>query len=368
MIYLAVVLAVLVLVELLFRAVGHVADEPLWWHDLVTQRKELRMRELARKGPVDVVVIGSSMMLYGVDPEVVGRRLGTRCYNPSIYRGVPRVTETWLRDFVLPVLKPRLVVASFCAIESNDVGPLVGRYEEYKAARVFSRSPLRRLQIALARRSYAVRFAPMAKLPGKLLRNVLTALRTPSAWRWHVPLEVPGKIGPLGEGTDMLDRSFAVMPRMGELVRGQVGPGYVNGGEQYAAWGRMPELCRSHGASLVFAAMPAPRSTFDTVFEGGYDAFLREQARLVALAESTGAPYVDVTEGIDDERYFADQMHCNRLGRDVFTARLADALVPYWSAVADDTRGDADRHGVRRDLAADDGVRADDGTRADGRA
>ena len=355
-------------VEAVFRAVGHVAQEPLWWHDLATQRKELQMRRLARRGRCDVVVIGTSMMLYGADPAAIGRRLGARCYNASIYRGVPRVTEAWLHDFVLPVLKPRLVVVSLSAVEANDFSPLVGRYDEYKAARVFSPSRLRRAQIALARRSYAVRFAPMAKMPKRLLGHVVTALRTPSAWRWHVPLEIEGKIGPLGEALDMLDRSFKVMPRMGELVRGQVGPGYSNGGDQYAAWGRMPALCRSHGAAVVFAATPAPRSMFDTVFEGGYDAYLREQARLVALADSTGTPVIDVTAGMDDEVYFADQVHCNRLGRDTFSARLADALVPYWSAVADDARGDADRDGVRRDLAADDGVRADDGTRADGRA
>lgn len=326
------------------------------------------MRRLARRGRLDVCVVGTSMMLYGVDPAAIGRRLGVRCFNASIYRGVPKVTEAWLHDFVLPILRPRLVVVSLSAVEANDNSPLVGRYEEYKAARVFSRSPLRRLQIALGRRSYAVRFAPLAKVPRRLLGGVVTALRTPSAWRWHVPLAIPGKVGELGEGTDMLDRSFKVTPRMGELARLQVGPGYTNHGEQYAAWTRMPALCRSHGAALVFAAMPAPRSMFDTIFEGGYERYLREQASLAEMAASTGTPYVDVTAGIDDETFYADQMHCNRLGRDTFTARLADALAPYWSALADDARGDADRDGVGRDLAADDGVRADDGTRADRRA
>lgn len=369
---LLVVVAALV-VEAVFRAVGHVAEEPLWWHDLSTQRKELQMRRLARRGPVDVVVIGTSMMLYGVDPAAVGRRLGTRCYNASIYRGLPRVTEAWLHDFVLPLLKPRLVVMSMSAVEANDDSPLATRYDEYKAARVFSRSPLRRLHVALARRSYAARYLPMAKQPRRLLRAVLTALRTPSAWRWDVPLEIPGKVGPLGEGTDMLDRSFKITPRMSELVRSHVGESYTTGGQMHAAWTSIPALVRSSGAALVYAAMPAPRSMFDTVFAGGYDAYQREQARLAAIAEATGTPYVDVTAGLDDEVYFADQMHCNRLGRDTFTARLAEALVPYWagapaSALADDARGHADGDGVGRDLAAHDGVRADDGARPDGRA
>lgn len=368
---LAVLLLVVVLclfVEAVFRAVGHVAEEPLWWHDLSTQRKELQMRRLARRGRVDVVVIGTSMMLYGVDPAAVGRRLGTRCYNASIYRGLPRVTEAWLGDFVLPLLKPRLVVMSMSAVEANDASPLTTRYDEYKAARVFSPSLLRRFQIALARRSYAVRFLPRAKQPRRLLREVLTALRTPSAWRWDVPLDIPGKVGPLGEGTDMLDRSFKVTPRMGDLVRSHVGPGYTTGGHLHAAWSRIPSLVRSHGVALVYTAMPAPRSMFDTVFEGGYDAYLREQAALAAIAESTGTPYVDVTAALDDETFYADQMHCNRLGRDTFTARLAEAVLPYWSALADDARGDADGDGVRGDLAAHDGVRADDRARPDGRA
>jgi ketosteroid isomerase-like protein len=355
----------LLAVELLFRAVGHVATEPLWWHDLATQRKELQMRRLARRGRLDVLVVGTSMMLFGVDPAAIARRLGVSCYNGSIYRGVPRVTEAWLHDFALPILRPRLVVIGLSPVEANDFSPLVGRYEEYRASRVFSASPLRRAQIALARRSYAIRFAPMAKLPKALARNVFRALRTPSAWRWHVPLDIPGKVGPLGEGLDMLDRSFKVMPRMGELVRGQVGPGYANAGEQSGAWARMPALCREHGAEVVFAAMPAPRSMLDGVFEGGHDAFLRERARLQRLADETGTRVIDVTEGIDDEAFFADQVHANRKGRDLFTARLADALSPIWSALAHDPRGHADGHGAGRDLAAHDGVRADDGSVAD---
>lgn len=369
------VLAVALLVELLFRAVGHVATEPLWWHDLLTQRKELQMRGLARRGRLDVCVIGASMMHYGVDPAALGRRLGVRCYNAAIYRGIPIVTEAWLHDFVLPILRPRLLVVGLSAVESNDNTPLLSRYAEYRAARVFSRSPLRRLQIALARRSYAVRFAPAAKMPRRLLGYLALALRTPSAWRWHVPLAVPGKFGDLGEATDMLDRSFKVTPRMGELARQQVGEGYQSMGEQAAAWARLPELCRAYGTSLVFSVMPAPRSMFDTIFDGGYERYLREQAALEAMAASLGVPVVDVADGIDDEAYFADQLHCNRLGRDMFTARLADALVPYWEAVAsgasalpDDARGHADRDGAGRDLASHDGVRADDGTRADGRA
>lgn len=370
-----VALAVLVLlvvavvfVELLFRAVGHVAQEPLWWHDLVTQRKELQLRRLARDGRLDVCAVGASMVLYAVDPAALGHRLGARCYNASIYRGLPKVTEAWLHDVVLPVARPRLLVVGLSAVESNEDSPIVDRYDEYRAARVFSRSPLRRAQVALARRSYAVRFLPAAKMPRRLLGHVATALRTPSAWRWHVPLGIPGKIGEVGEALDMLDRSFKVTPRMGELARAQVGPGNKSTGEQAAAWSRLPALCRSRGTTLVFAVMPAPRSMFDTIYDGGYEAYLRDQETLKAMAASHGVPVVDVTDGLDDEAYFADQLHCNRLGRDTFSERLADALVPYWSALADDARGDADGDRAGRDLAADDGVRADNGARADRRA
>lgn len=346
------------LVELLFRAVGHVGTEPLWWHDLATQRKELQMRRLGR---ADVVVIGTSMVLYGIDPDALGKRLGMRCYNASIYRGVPTVTEMWLRDFVLPMLRPRLVVIGLSAVEANDNSPLVSRYDEYRAAKVWSKS---RARLWLVRRSYAFRFAPMAKHPRHLLGLVWKALRTPSAWRWTVPLDIPGKVGPLGEGTDMLDRSYAVMPRMGMLVTGQVGEGYDNGGVQSGAWRRMPDLVRSFGAEPVFVATPAPDLLFRDFYLGGYDAYLREQTRCIELARSTGTPYVDVTGDVRDERFFADPMHANRLGRDTFTALLADALLPY----ADHARGHADRDGVRRDLAAHDGVGTHDGPVADDRA
>jgi hypothetical protein len=127
--------------ELAMRRVAQVVDEPLWWFDLFTQRKEAQLRAIRRRGGVDVVLIGTSTMLLGADPEVVVRRCGRSCYNASIYRGVPTVSEAWLRDRVLRLARPSVVVVGLSPFDVNDLGILTTRLDEYRSGTERSATP-----------------------------------------------------------------------------------------------------------------------------------------------------------------------------------------------------------------------------------
>lgn len=323
---LVVVALALLLAEALMRRAARYEDEPLWWHDRFTMHKELQMRRLQRAGGVDVVVIGTSMMLYGVDPVVLTRRTGLRVYNASIYRGVPTVSEAWLRDRVLPMLRPQVVVVGMSPVEVNDNSPLNTRLGEYRDAPVWRGGVLRSLHRQAALRSWLALYLPMARQPRRFLSVLLRGLRSPH--RWTVPLEVPGVLGREGQGEDFADRSFKVMPRMRELVMQQVGRDYDNGGEQESAYRRIAELVQESGARVVFAAMPLPAELHDEVFQGGRANWAAQYDRLAALADEVGAPLVDVAEGFEDSRYYGDLVHLNGEGRQVFSERLADALHP----------------------------------------
>ena len=322
----AVALAV---AEATMRAVAQVEQEPLWWHDLFTQRKEAQMRRLRRQGPRDVVFIGSSKMLYGLDPDVVSERLGLRCYNASIYRGVPTVTEAWLADRGLGILEPRVVVVGMSPTEVNDNSPLTSRLEEYRGAPVFTAGPMRRALYAAADRSALARFARMGKQPRRLARAVARAARDRAAWRWSLPTEIEGALGPSGQGLNLQDRTYGHGPRMYELIRSQAGVNYDNGGIQSGAYPRIVARNTAAGARTLFAAMPGAREFLDDMFEGGRPAWAREWARLRSMADELGVPVVDVADGFEDHAWFADMVHLNGDGRREFSRRLAEALEPH---------------------------------------
>ena len=315
--------------EAVLRAVAHVEQEPLWWHDLFTQRKEAQMRRLRRSGPMDVVFIGSSKMLYGLDPDVVSERLGLRCYNASIYRGVPTVTEAWLEDRVLEILEPRVVVVGMSPTEVNDNSPLATRLEEYRAAPVFTAGPARKALFAAADRSAIARFSRMVKQPRRLAAAVGRAARDRSAWRWAMPTEIEGALGPSGQGLNLQDRSYGHGPRMYELIRSQAGVNYDNGGIQSGAYPRIVAGNARAGARTLFAAMPAAQEFLDDMFDGGRAAWAREWEKLRALAAELDIPVVDVADGFEDHDWYADMVHLNGAGRREFSRRLAEALEPH---------------------------------------
>lgn len=310
-------------VEWVARAVAHVKTEPLRWHDLFTQRKQDQMRRLDR---CDLVVAGSSKMLYGVDPNVLAERTGLCAYNASIYRGVPLVTETWLRDVVLDALRPRYVVVGISPTEVNDNSPLTTRLAEYRAAKVFHASRPRRLHWWLGRWSYAIRYVWLLRRPRTLLALVREVLRRRDVWSWRVPVEIPGELGPNGQSLKFLDREYGHGPRMLALITEQV-TNFSNGGEQVGAYHRLPALCAEHGARLVLAAMPAARQLIEDTFEGGRAAWDAEWSRLREMVAGLGVPLVDVADGFEDHRWYADMVHLNGAGQAEFSRRLGDALV-----------------------------------------
>lgn len=341
--------AIALALELLARSLAVVVDEPLWWHDLVTQRKEAQLQRLARRGRVDIIVIGTSMTLYGVDPEPLARATGLRCYNASIYRGVPTVSAEWMVDVVLPVARPRLVVIELSPLTVNDNSPLTSRLAEYREARVHRLRPRQRLRRRLERHSYAVRHAGLVRRPRRLARLLRAVATGQVPLSWPVALEVEGKLGALGQGTDLLDRSYGNGPKMRELIRQQAQTDFCDGGVQSGAIRAMVRASRASGADVALMAVPVPTEMLDDMFLGGRANWVAMKGDLRRLAEEEQLPLIDVSDDFEDPAFYADMVHMNRRGRDAFSERVATALVQHLaerSPGADDARGHADRHAV----------------------
>ncbi|MDP3713011.1 MAG: hypothetical protein Q8R60_11085 [Mycobacteriales bacterium] len=343
------VVALALALELLARGLAKVVDEPLWWHDLVTQRKEAQLRRLARNGPIDVIVIGTSMTLYGVDPDPLVRATGLRCYNASIYRGVPSVSARWMTDVVLPVARPRLVLIEVAPLIVNDNSPLTSRLEEYLAAPAHRLSRGQRLRRRCEDRSYAVRHAGLVRRPRAFARALRELARRPGLLGWRVPLEVEGRLGPLGQGTDLLERSYRNGPKMRELIRQQAQTDFNDGGVQSGALREMARSSRARGAQVVYLMLPVPTEMLDEMFVGGRTNWIAMKEDLRRLAAEEQVPLMDVTDDFEDSSYYADMVHLNGRGRDAFSQRVAAALVQHLAGAlpgANDARRQADSHAV----------------------
>lgn len=314
-------IAVLLLWEGSARVVAGFVDEPLWWHDLFTQRKERQLRALARNGGCDVVVLGTSLVLLGIDSQPIAKELGKATYNASIYRGLPRLSEAWLTDRVLGLLRPKVVLLGLCPAELNDDSPLCSQLELYQRSRAL-RHPR---TWWVARKSYAIRYLFLLARPRALAQAVTAALRNPRSWRWSLPSEIPGVLGPSGEGLDFLERTYFTGPRMRELCRQQA-VNAVDRGEQAAAMQRILALNARHGALTAFVGMPLAAEYIDTLVEGGRPAWEAGWQRMRDLAAGMGAPLIDFHEDFEAEEYYADMLHMNRRGRDAYSEKVAKAL------------------------------------------
>lgn len=314
------------LAELIGRAIAHVRPEPLRWHDLFTQRREDQMRARSRAGGVDVVAIGASDVNFSVDAKVVEEITGRSCYNASLYRGLPEVTQRWLTDRVLDLLTPTVVVLGMSPVLFNDNSPLLSRVDEYNAAPVFHAGRLRRAHWRLSRHSFALRYAGLVRHPRLLARVLGTVIRRPEGWRWSVPLSIADELDADGRCTTMLDRAYGHGPRMLGLFQQQAGPGFYDRGEQLAVFVGTVRMLRTRGILPVVSVSPTCADLIDGLYVGGRARWEQDLERIKRLVEDAGAAVLDVTAGLDRRESFADMLHTNGAGQAEFSRRLAVAL------------------------------------------
>ena len=153
-------------------------------------------------------------------------------------------------------------------------------------------------------------------------------LRKRNGWAWHAKPEIPGVLGPNGQGLDFLERSSANGPRMRQLYT-ELAADFNDGGVQSGALRRIVSHNRRSGASTIFVGMPGAREYIEDMHEGGRTAWRAQWTRLRALAEDTGCPLIDVSDEFEDPVYYADMLHLNRRGRDEYSAAVAERLASH---------------------------------------
>lgn len=306
MIVVAVLVAVVALVALAEGA-ARVLERRMpayrFWHDQLTTGKWHQLRALRREPPVDVVLAGSSQMLMALDPTA----MPFRCYNAALYRAVPAVMTEWLREFVLPSLRPRLVVWGVSILDLNDNGLFhSGIYERFTSSAARRPGPRRWLltHSALARRGRT------------LLRRRPVADDDPTRAK---PLSA--LLGPMGKGLEYVDYDeYRLSDDKREFIETQIVAGFSMGGAQVSALRSGVAAVRATGAEVVLVEMPCTEE-FVAMYPRGWDDLAESRALLRGVAADLGVAFVEAPEELP-QRWFADCVHLNGVGMREWSARV----------------------------------------------
>jgi len=314
---LIVIAAVLAAAEGATRILDCRLPEPLTWHSYDTQKKVQQMDALAKRGGVDIAFFGTSMMNVGVDPALVMDALGgsATAYNASLNSAIPRLTEVWARDVVFPRLHPEVVVIGVASYDLSDTG---ANRTTFLDAFLDSASGKRAAgeDGVLDKANYwmAQHFE---------LWDYRAELRDPDtlldALRGKKPVKDKEAVA-----TDALGHSTAVEAQQFVNRSGLPVEQYKVGTADADALRRLISYAEKQGSRVVLVDMPVTQEFVDRHPDGDatYADFVD---RLQALADDMDVPLLRF-DSIRDHLLFADQVHLNRSGTEMFTTQLTEAL------------------------------------------
>jgi len=324
MVVAASLLAVLVVAEGGVRVVERRLPRPLVWHSWEAQRKAEQMAAFSRRVPrADVVMLGTSMVNNGIDPEVFKQLTGARglVYNAGLGAAVPAVTRRWEHDVVLPRLHPRRVVIGVSSIDvASGVGAtsVLDLYRKASAARLAAgtASPIERVDNALAQHSRIWRYRTVLRSPVDLVH----ALRGK-----HTPNEGDA-IGRFGRSTIRSRDRYERQRRSRRNAERRNLAGFTIGAQNLRdLTAEIADLRRS-GVDVALVEMPVT-AEYESFHPNGSADYLRFVAAVDALARRTHTRFLPMRGEITDHALFADDNHLNGAGTRVFTELLARRLV-----------------------------------------
>ncbi len=248
-------LVVIVLLEAASRVILPVSGTPLLrWQDYSTQ---LKVEQIEQRGPVEVVVVGTSMAQQDLVPAELSSHLdGAAVYNASLNGGVPQVMEPWLLNHVVPRLEPELVVWGLSPLDFSVAygDATVQAYDDALATRSgwladLERFMSPRFQMIAGRQ--ALRDPDLLFGPGRAQQQALLA-------RAEATLGVDG---------ERLDFDTALGVDRAAEVSGRITPFRLDR-EDLAAIARTVTSLRADGIDVVFVELPVP-DRFRDLYPGG---------------------------------------------------------------------------------------------------
>jgi hypothetical protein len=277
---------------------------------------ELYLRYLAENGRPDVLVVGSSRSLQGVDPLVLQEELrsagyaGVKVFNLGMNGATAQVVEVLLRWVLRPEQLPRVIVWGDGSRAFNS-GRRDRTYERLVASPGFER-------LQAGERPVLVPYVQGNLLPDDP-RSVL--------------------------GLNIVESSFVPEQYFQKYARiaGRFDGDYYRfnlGGEQAAAVDRVLAYTKQQRVPVVFVNLPLTDIYIDPVRRDYERQFKRYQQK---LSERGVLTFVDLGDSWADRYdYFVDPSHLNEKGAKAVAAALGERLASYLEQ----------RVGLRRTIAA----------------
>ena len=309
---LIVALACLALIDVSVRAAVPRTAAFNAWNDWQATHKVEAIDALARRGGSPLVLMGSSMMDYAVDPGTLSKLLDLQhpAFNASLNGAEARLMNFWLLNVVVPRLRPRVVVIGVSSRELNDLGE--GTRGAFEAVRdsyggrtvANDLSPAERILAVGERVSGLVRYRSLLRAPSRLFNAE-----------------------PLEEGLAVTALGAPTHPRRLDVYRTlpPITGGFAVGGPSMRALERLIERLEALKIRVLLVEMPISPDGYARHPNGiaDYRSFQQAIARFVA---TTGTSFTDMLSPFPTTEWFGDTLHLNRRGRERFTQFLAGTI------------------------------------------
>ncbi|WP_052050170.1 hypothetical protein [Leptolyngbya sp. KIOST-1] len=296
---------------------------PALGSDVLDEQVSLYRAYVAAQGPPDVLIVGSSRALQGVDPQVLQQALaaqgypGLRVYNFSVNGATAQVVSFLTRQLLAPDLHPRLIVWAEGSRGFNS-----GRFDRTFAEILASPG------YAAVRDGAVLTLDDREKSPVAAANGDPTAAAPPAPEFGTIP---PSPIN--AQGFLAVNDQFnpAVYYRSFPRVRGQYDNAYRPfrlEGVQTVSFEALTQFLRGQNIPLVFVNLPLSNDYLDGVrlgYERQFQRFLQGWANRGTLT------LVDLLEEWRWQSHlFADPSHINRYGaREVARLLAADPRIPW---------------------------------------
>ena len=314
-------IALLLAAELAVRWLSPSLLEPTLWMSKIVQTKVHQMDEIrAREGSVDLVFAGSSTMMFASNPSVVAgaNDVSSAGYNAAIYGGIPRLTELWLLDQVLPRIDPEVVVLGLNTFD------LYGFSRQHELEAQYLGAPMTMPGVAGAFRRILLstslfKFRTALRHPDQLASDVRDRLSDAAQDR-----TVAG-VGARGESTLVFEDPEAVERDFRDILMRHFRDGFVADREQFHALERVLKVLNSREVEVVVVSMPTTAS-FTEIHPQGVRDVRAFKSSLREMVHAHGAVYLDPPAHLRRAELFFDSAHMNRDGAEKFSEWLGGEL------------------------------------------
>lgn len=309
-----VFLVAALVIEFAVRAIERRLPEPLVWHTVEAQNKVRQMDQFATRGGASVAVLGTSVVISGINPDIIDAAIGgrQRVYNTALASGVPALMDPWTTGVVIPRLRPSLLVLGVTSYDLSDDKQGIDFTE------AFLSSPGGRRVTGSA--------TAIDNIDWWLRRHL-------SIWNDRISLRDPNAVFDAIRGdAPPLDHEVAFTTPSGwisfsdsftPVLRVKVDQWKI-GTRNVAALQELLQTARAKGIKVAIVDMPVTNEYIAHHPNGEAD-YVTFRTALRDIAARTGALALEF-DSMRDHRYFFDEVHLNELGATVLTRDLVAAL------------------------------------------